>query len=356
MSNENIPSVVIDGVRYTGWQSFSIRRSLDSFCGSFSMQLVNIEQPGIVSPTDKLSINSRCEIFIGNDQFMNAYIFQRSRSSDAKSTDLSISGRDITADMIDSSAVIASNSWSNASLKRIVEDVAKPFGVYVDSRIGNGTTFKSFAIQQGESSYECIDRATKQNGNLAVTNRFGDIVLMTVDPKSEVTTMVDLVYGENIKSISEDLDYSERFETYYVKGQDSGNGNEWTKSQLQKVGVANDKAITRHRPLIIVSDSKASAKLVKDRASWEAQIRAGRSTTYTVTVQGFRQNPRLGASNNPFWEIGDLVNLIHSGWGINKKFVVAEIDYSYDTSGTLTTMKLRDPKTYAADPEGLVTF
>lgn len=344
-------SIVIDDVEFTGWKSFEISRTLDSFCGSFSLQLVSLPD-GI---TDQISINSKCEIKIGSDILLVGFVYQRERSVNATSTSLRISGRDITADLVDCSAIHPSNYWTNVTLEKIASDIAKPFDIFVDARI-DFEIFKEFSIQQGESAYEAIERACRQRGILPITDRFGNLVLTNIDPNSNLTQFVELVYGENIKSLAESIDYGDRYQNYFVRGQDSGSGKAWTKETLERQGTANDKTINRYRPLVIVNESKSSSSSIRKRAAWEAQIRAGRSTVYTTTVQGFRQNPKLESTRNPLWELTDLVTLVYPQWNINKAFVISEITYSYSDGGQLTTMTLKDPQTYQANPSGEVNF
>jgi prophage tail gpP-like protein len=170
-----------------------------------------------------------------------------------------------------------------------------------------------------------------------------------------VESIDNLVYGVNILTISEETNYESRYSSYTVKGQDSGDGQPWAKDTIQKVGKATDISIDRYRPLLIVHETKSSTKSVKSRAVWEAQVRAGRSSIYTTTVEGFIQ--QSNKTKEKLWTVGEKVNLIHDPWKITDVKLISNVTYKLDeTNGRITTLVLVDPKTYAPSPDGEIRF
>jgi prophage tail gpP-like protein len=342
--------IVIDNKEYTGWKSFDISRSLDSMCGSFSAQIFE----DIGDLINGITPGKQCDVFIGDTQLISGFIFERSRSVSESSSSVSISGRDKTADLIDCSAIKRGGEFTNIDLFNLVSAICEPFKINVISSVGNHEKFKKFVIENGESAYEAIERACRQRGVIAITDRAGNLKLSSVSKSLLVDSWDSLIYGENIKSIDESYSHSDRYSQYIVKSQDSGDGNPWDDAIIQKIGTANDSIIKRYRPLLIINEAKGSSKTVKARASWEAQIRAGRSLSYDVSVVGFRQKS-LG-SNQPLWEIGEKVNLIHDQWGINESKLIRDITCSFSDSGSITKMNLVNPNTYSASPDGEVSF
>jgi prophage tail gpP-like protein len=304
---------------------------------------------------NEIKVGAQCDVFIGESQLISGYIYKKTRSISENSSSVNISGRCKTSDLIDCAAIKTGNTWENSFLIPIVKDICKPFGISIVSKnFEDNLKFKKFTIESGETAFESIERACRQRSVLCTTNEKGELVLNTISKKTLVESADNLIYGENIKSIDEDFDSSERFSKYIIKGQDSGEGNPWDKTHTQLSATANDQMITRYRPTIIMSEAKASLKSVKARANWEAQVRAGRSASYSVTVQGFRQKSK--GSNSPLWQLGNKVNLIHHHWNINDVKLISNISYTLDESGSQTMMTLVDVNTYSASPDGEVRF
>lgn len=359
--------LIIGNQAIEGWESFTIRRSLDRLCGDFSLTLTNQED----DVTNALKAGIPCSINIDEHKFISGYTFRRANSASGTSTSLSLSGRDKTSDLVDCASINKSSTWTNSTLKKIVTDICKPFDIFADIRI-NDYEFKSFSTETGESAFNAIQRACNERAVLSNTNRFGDLVIQIFDPPTKPDTIDSLIYGDNILTITEDIDLTDRFSEYFVRGQSSGNGKAWNFAQLEKVGRAFDFEINRYRPLVISSERKASSKSVIERAAWEAQLRAGGSFIYTVTVNGFFQresestlydtteiaeqgeeNFGVFNSKNP-WAIGDIVPLIVDKWDVDKLMVISDITYSLSNAGELTSMTLKDPLTYISKPTGKI--
>lgn len=342
--------VVIDNIEYSGWKNFNIKRSLNSLCGSFNLEIADLSQ----DITKALTPGGECEIFIGDDQLISGYIDKRERSLSASDSTLIISGRDKTADLVDCSAIGDSNTWKDIYLRPLIQKICDPFGIFVDGNVINNQKFKTFSVESGETAYEAIERACRQRAVLPITNRFGDLELSSFSSSGPVEAIENLEVGRNVKEVSESIDFSSRFSEYIVKGQDSGDGLPWDTFQLQKQGKARDPQIVRYRPKVIISETKSSTKSVQDRAAWEAQVTAGRSFSYTVLVQGFRQN--VEGSDKPLWQLADRVNLKHTPWDIDKAFLISDISYSSGSSGKNVNMILVDPNTYYSLPSSEVSI
>lgn len=341
----NVVSLVINNRRVTGWKTFSVSRSIDSLCGNFDVSLTNI-------PSDITSLllpQSSCEIYIDDDQILKGTIYNRSRFESKKSTALRFSGRDATSALVDCSAISATNYWQNASIYTIVNDICKPFGITVSS---SATTqkIKTFTIQTGETAADTIQRACRQFGLIAYTDRKGQLVINSITQASTPVASNELRRPGNIKSTEEDINYEDSFSTLYVKGQDIRNGKAWTKEQLQKTAIASDSNVTLYRPKVIISDAVASKDELQKRANWEVQYRAGSAKSYRVETRGFRQFNDDNISSNPLWEPGYRVTLAHDDWDIYEQKIISSVTHFFSDAGSHSSLLLKDPRTYLSDP------
>ncbi len=199
--------------------------------------------------------------------------------------------------------------------------------------------------------------------------------------------------GVNILSISGDFDFIDRFSEYIVKGQQSGanaaaagssksslagveivtgdakpNGNTPGNASANAPGDASKQAsttqkaaaptsgrmadaeITRYRPLVIVSESEASAQTPAMRAAWEATVRAARSVKLNVTVQGWRQN-LPGQEEGKLWVPNQIVQVISPTLDIDEWLLIVSCQYELSDSGTTCQLTLSRPDAYKLLPE-----
>lgn len=339
----------IGSTNIEGWESISIRRSIEALCGGFEISLSYKNSSIINSITPQAS----CKILIVDDETgisnlqLTGYIDDRSREKSGESTTLTVKGRDITQDLVDCSAKISSNTRTQSTLAQIVTDICNPFNIAVVDELNNTEKFKEFTLQSGEAAFSAIERVCRQRGAVPMTSPRGELVITNTGLHAEQSG-VDLVMGRNIKSLSESWSVTERFSEYTVKGQGSSSGESWSSDSAPSLkGVATDSQITRYRPLIIMAESKATARSVKIRAAWEAQVRACRSKSHQVTVRGWRKN----IDSPDLWKINTLTNLIDTSWGIQEQLLITGTEFSLQ-DGRETILTLKNPCIFAKDPTG----
>src|SRR5690606_8660629 len=95
-----------------------------------------------------------------------------------------------------------------------------------------------------------------------------------------------LVFGQNIKSASRTGRLSERYSFYLGKSQRAGNDTHFADLVTSQFAVVGDDGVPAYRPLIIVADGPGKPPELETRATWERNLRAGRSRRITYQVQG----------------------------------------------------------------------
>lgn len=347
----------VNNKEFTGWASVRVSRSLEQCTGTFSLGLT-LDKGG--NQLNMINEGDKCIILFKTDYgpvsripIMEGYINRKSGKVDANSVSLTVSGEDVTQDLVECSAVIPSNGWTAATLIKICKDLAKPYDLGVEDYTDSEKVFKNFKIQDGETCFEVIERAARQEGVLPISNRFGNLVL-TYSAEANGPITKDLYEGgefANVLELNRDINISERFSNYTFKGQNSGNGKKWTKDTTRLIAKASDSGITRHRPTIVLSESKTDAQRLQKRANWEAQVRAGRSTVWTAKVAGWFIDPPEVTSTIRPWEVNALVNLKSIEYDYSGVLLVTSLEFELtQDSGATTTLELRDPKTYKKDP------
>ncbi|PCJ13797.1 MAG: hypothetical protein COB04_16045 [Gammaproteobacteria bacterium] len=329
--------LIIGNRRFAGWESFSINRSIRSLSVGFTIEY---SDKWIASDASwPVDIGDRAKISISGEMVLDGYIEKRRRSATPESRKLKVMGRDTTGDMIDCSLVIEPFTLKDVHLKKIIEIASKPFGIKkVDFRGDAGDKFSDISIQPGETAFEFIDRYAKPRGLLFYSDGNGTIIV--TKPGTEYSEAA-LVEGENIKTLTDTGDETERFSSYTVKGQT--NAVDWFAGEkaAHSEGKAEDRifvkddGISRERPLVIIAETAATSPDAKIRAQWEASIRLARSYTATITVAGWRQKPK-----GKLWGINKLVKVKSHTLDLDESLLIQSVTFTHGENGSETTLEL----------------
>jgi len=325
-------SLKVGGVVFEGWTSVRIEQGLDALAGSFSVGLTE-RWPG---HPDQWGIEAgdSCEVFIGEDQVMTAWIDRFSASVDPDRHPVEVAGREKTADLVDCSAVHKPGSWKNRTLEQIAAELAKPFGIRVTAVTSTGRPFDKVALQQGETVFEFIDRLARQRGVMPVTTVTGDLEFRR---PAQQAAGYSLELGANLKAVSFDNDITDRFSAYTLKGHaDDG--------ATRPKGEAKDPGVRRHRPLLIVNDDDSSSASLRDRAIWEASVRAGKAQTVNAIVQGWR------SASGELYRPDRLVPVKAPLVGIDATLLVVGVQLELNDQGRKAGLMLAPKEAFQLEP------
>lgn len=358
-------SIVVGTKAYSAWQSVSIGKDLDSLCSTFSIEMADKwKQTGGEWP---IKTGAPMMVRIGKETVMNGYIDKLDVSVSNEDRSITANGRDRTGDLVDSSALSDKNQFKNVTVKDLCDHFCSLYGIPVLVTAKDiGKKFSSFSTKQGETVFECLERAAKLRGllltsnyvgALVITNRAGgnieavpsvknlkteyDFLKDALAAATQLRSPNDLVQGENIISASASYDNTDRFQQYLAKGQSAGTDSLFGIAATQPQAAAFDRGIERFRPKIVIAEGNADIVACQKRAAWEATVRAAKACQVNVVVQGWLR------SDKTLWAINELVNLQASYIGIpNQQMLVVGINFTKDQRGTLTTLKLTRPDAF----------
>lgn len=323
--------IKINGMVYGGWKTARIERGIEQIAGSFELG-VSERWPGQDMPR-QIKRGERCEVLADGETVITGWVDEARPSYTDTQHDFQVYGRDAAGDLVDCSAIHKSGQWANATLDRVVRDICAPFRipVSVDTGLGKAIDHK---INEGESAFECIERACRMCAVLPVSDGKGGLLLTRA---KDTQSVAELVEGANILSASGEFGMKERYSQYVVKGQDRGNDDDWDtpETHTQVSAEAADSGISRYRPLIVLAESRGPHATYKDRASWERNVRRGRSSRATVTIQGWR------TPGGQLWQPNTMVRLTSPSLGVDAALLVASVALTLDEqNGTRAELRL----------------
>lgn len=344
-------NLIIGSTAYSGWDSVSIRRSLDE--AIHSVQLGVLDTWG----SDQLPAirnGSPFEIRLGDTLITTGYIDQVHHQYDGEQRSVSVRGRSKAADLQDCAYPMATapSTWNNQPVLAICQALAKPFGIKVtDSSMLASQKVAVAKVRQGDTPFDIISEYLRVIGARIVSLPDGNLDIVSASSDRIKTA---LALGENIISADDVNDLRDRFSDYRVVSQTRGFDLSSPEDSSSIVGDARDavmKAI-RYRPTTVNSPSMLSSL---DEANKLARVyrnvAAGHSHQTIYTVIGWRHSESV-------WEPNRLVRVVDPVCGWNDWLMIGTVELVSDTQGQRTEITVMPATAYditaepAIDPEG----
>lgn len=336
-SSSGIAELKINGVYYGGWKSVRVSRSIEQMAGTFELEITE-RWPGEPQATP-IRPGQFCQVFLDGEVVITGWVDVVSPDYDAEKHTIRVSGRDKTADLVDCSAIHKSGQWHNVKIEQLATDLLKEYGISLVVEADTGKAFSSWNIQEGETVFDCLERAARMRALLLTSNPSGDLVITRA---GKDIAGVSLVEGKNIKAARAEFSWKERFSAYAAKGYGKLGPNGETEHAAPAASVA-DEIITRHRPLIVLAESHGENTSLRDRAEWERNVRRGRSVRGSITVQGWKR------PDGALWQPNLLVPVTSPLlWLSNPaELLIVGCVYSLDDrQGTLTELAIARPESF----------
>ena len=325
--------LIVGGKRFIGWTSARISASLDAVAPTFEVSYADRWFYG--GDQVRLAPGQACDIVYGDELILRGWVDDTTVSETAQQVSLSASGRSRTGDLVDCSAVYA-GELEGRTPAQIASALCAAYGIGVVSSV-EVSPIPFFAIEPGESVVEAISRVARLRGLYLQSTPEGDLRLQR---SASLGRVGPLKRGENILSASRIISHAERYSVIRVVAQESGLAEDAAQG-IQVGADATDQGIARRRPLIVIADTTEGD--VEARARWERNVRIGRGSRVTLTVQGWTSGGRI-------WRPGQLAYVDCPSIGVAADLVIAAVQLSLDASGTIAELELADPRALELEP------
>jgi prophage tail gpP-like protein len=328
--------LLVGGQIYRGWTAVEVDRDLDVMCSAFEIEVTERwpRQP----QQWPIKTGDNVVVTIDGEVAMTAWCDEVEPTIDAGDHTVKIRGRGKTCDLVDCSAMNKPGRWTRRKLEQIVSDLCAPFGISVSVEGDTGPVFPTFALQQGESVKDAIDRLVQQRGLLPIETAQGNLLLAA---PATAKAGGALSIGVNVTVGTAKHDAKNRFSDYVVKGQRQGHDGDNGKAATQVRGEASDSQVTRYRPLMILSEEQSDGLSAASRAKFAATVRAGRAQTGKITVPGSRD------ASGALWEPNFLVPVSAADLGLLGDLLIKGVRYRSSEDGTLTEIHVTRPEAYS---------
>jgi prophage tail gpP-like protein len=333
-------TLTVDGQVHRGWQEVSVTLSVERLSGQFDLTLTDAWSEGGKIIRRSIRPGSACALALAGTTVVTGYVDKVAPSYDATSHRLSVSGRDRTGDLVDCSS--DRQEFLKLDAGQIAALLCQPFGIPVTSRGDMGKPFGRYAVNIGDTFGRAIEEICRQRGLWAYADGQGGLVL--TDRVGGIGPGIVLVKGSNILAGGAELDWTDRFSHYIVKGSQEGADGMPADELAKWVGQASDNAVTRHRPRVTLHELSSEGPGVQPRADHEARVKAGRSARYRYEVQGWTgqsgilrpgQSAHMGAYGDGW-----------TGAASSQTYVISEVTLTRGAGGTTADLTLMHPAAF----------
>lgn len=334
--------IISNNKSYAGWETISIKRSMETLCGDFTVSLSDRFTP--LGKSFIMSAQDDVLLKIGDDNILAGFIDSIEPDYSNNGLLITVSGRDKTADLVDCGAANTPGSFNKATFKNIVAALVNPFGIETVYQAEISDRKIKFTIDSGESVFQALERLAVQEGVLLQTDSAGRLVFAKNTFERADT---GLATGDNILRIRLTYDFTDRFSPYIVRGQAAGDGNTpWSKTRAAVGAFSVDAVVNRYRPLVLQAETAATPASALRRAQWERTIRRARAMRVGIAVQGWRQT-----GSDQLWAINQITNVYAPQIRVvNLDLLIAEVVFSKSESGTETRLTLVPKDSFIKEP------
>jgi prophage tail gpP-like protein len=191
-------------------------------------------------------------------------------------------------------------------------------------------------VLPGETVFENLEKFARYKAVLLTTDGDGNLVI-TRASQERIDTPVE--HGRNILSANGTFSFKQRASVYTVTSHSIFQGNDQAL-----VATIADAGVLRHRPITVIAEDQIAPVDWKNRAQWEASVRAARGTQLEVTVQGWRHDSGL-------WVPNRIVTLRAPWLGFEREdLLISGVTWALDEGGARAVLTLTRPEAYSLIP------
>lgn len=338
----------VNGTEFTNFTHASVTVALDTLANDFSF--IAVMPAGEQLP---FKGGESCTVTVDDELVLTGSIESIGGSYDATRHGITISGRDKTGDLIDSSINIMDDIRAPISLKQIIERVLEHIGT--DITVVDNATPDPFnkaedivAPKPGDNAFTFVEGYAQKRQVLLTSNAEGDIVITNSQAVSSGGVLQNAIKAEtnNVLTAAWFYTTSDLFNKYVQKAQLDPIALDFGESKsdegvISQEGQALDNNIRQGRQLVMVSDKGFSQAQLQTRAEWSKKIRQARSVAYSCTVQGFKNSGRA------LWELNTLVPVFDAFADIDRDLLLNTITFSYDVeTGSISSLGFVEANAY----------
>lgn len=336
----------IDNTLYNGFTYISLRKRFLNLASQFNATLPITTTYAEYLKNNKqdypIILGSSVKIYINSKIVFNGYIEKINVKQSKANQILYVSGRSITADLLDTTinSDVLTRLTSSVTLKQVCERVLSNLKINVSVLESSSTTqFNKndyLAPQVGQSAFDFLNQYAKKRQVFLHTQGDGNIKLIrSTDTKDIGVQLLLKNDGSQNNILESDVSYdlTKLFNKYICHAQNNltfggiNDLNSLNATNTDITGTEIDSRIRESRILNFISDTNLNNSEASDRATWQSNFNRSQFFIYRCRV------PNLTYDNENYWDVNQLVQVIDTYADVDAKLLISEVNFSQSVSG-----------------------
>ena len=344
-------AIRVGSTDFKGWQSVNVTCSCESIPNSFQLT-ASTEFLQDRAALENTRAGQACQIRIGSDLVITGCIDRRSIGIDARSHQVTLSGRGITRNLVDCSADLFNDPGVRGgitanSMLDLAQKLSKAYGITVISAVPDlGGPIPYVVVNLGETPWQVIESVAAYTGYLVYEDPFGRLVLDRVGSQRMAS---GFTLPGNIEAIGAERSADQRFSDYVVVWNSTNSLSEQNALSNQR-WHETDPGVGQYRLKITVSQQNApgNPNFGMTLARWQKARFIGRSQAAQITCDSWRDTSgRLWTPNWLATVEAPIADITGAVW------VIGTVTYRKDMSGTHADLVLMPSEAFSPDPSPL---
>lgn len=347
----------VNSIPYVGFTSASVTLSLDSLAHEFQFTATTTGATFL-----PFKGGEECRVLADDEVITTGFLEIIDVDYTSDSHTINIQGRSKTGDLVDStldSFELSGSSNIATCIKAVIEQLG--LDITVTDSSGSDPFSESedkIGPSIGQNAFDFISTLAKKRQVLLITDKNGNVLITRSESDSSNSNLVNQINGvdNNILSAGVSYDHTNRFNKYVVKSQLNptplifGNGVTDLNSIVNQGGnptadFVEDINARKGRQLVLQAEKASSTEQCKLRATWEANIRRARSSSYHVSLNSFVN------SGGDRWSLNTVVNVVDQFTDINANKLINSITFTTSLSGDITQLGMVETEAYQVSLE-----
>jgi prophage tail gpP-like protein len=349
-----ICEITCNGIHYRDWTQVNVKRSFGAeWAAEFQVSVVEMSDRARGWNGLKLKPGDAVGVTLGGKLAVTGLVDVRQSVINARSHGVQIQGCSNTVELVRSAAILEPGYFKNSAFDAIARRALQPFGIQLQWKNpppGANRPFKLAQVFHGETVFQFLERLARQRGIFIGDDASGNLIAGAIDPNAAPAAVLE--EGRNILEaralIRDDLVHSRSIGF----AQNSGSDSVWGAAASQIKATAENPAVGRYRPMVIIAEDPMTQRDLQDRVDREQSQRIGTSVQCSITVQGWHK------PSGELWEPGEILTVkapsLFPNPGGMQSLAVQTATYAQDpTGGTTTMLDMVLPQALASHGMGL---
>jgi len=344
---------------------------MDALSDQFSFQAAQVD--AVPYP---FKGGEKCEIRIENTLILTGYLELVKIEGDSESHTISISGRDITSDLVDSSITQLGEivKGETITLVQVIEAVlnhiklseyikVEPTSIEIeDFKKGDDL----LSPKPGVNAFKFLHKLARTRQVFLTSTPEGKIRIVRGDKTARSGGSIRHRVVDNSEDVNNLLSYNMSYDEsnlfYSYKNVAQSSANSWLVSKIEvnvkklvnnTAGPVDSKAEPvidedmKHRSgrqMVSVMGASKSANTSFNEAKWEANIRRARARSFNCKVDGFY------TGQGSLWSTNTLAKVTSDYAGIDADMLVSGLSFIFDSNlGTTTDLMFVEKDAYSLE-------